>query len=193
MQAISTDMFMESATTVGVGFDPRYPDARSLGFLADNKASRFWVRPEDESSWPDFVSSVLRAARVSDRVMAKMRWGTWRGASPRNELERLRAKVSGLLEVPDGWPGAIEFGSGDRERLVALLARQLAEPVDDMYVLDCAGTALLQFSHHDVVHVSCPTTQAIEDVVSAMRTAGYELPDHPPDATFKWPAWMPGQ
>jgi hypothetical protein len=98
--------------------------------------------------------------------------------------------MSTALGVPSGWAGAIEFDADDRDRLIALLVMQLLEPINDLYVLPLAANGLLQFSHHDVVHVSCATAEGIESVVNAMSSARYELPDEPPDATFKRPAWM---
>jgi hypothetical protein len=95
-----------------------------------------------------------------------------------------------VLGVPGCWGGAIEFDRTDRERLIALLVAQFLEPVNNLYVLPLDGQAFMEFSHHDVVHVSCTTTKGIETVVAAMAVARYALPEDPPDATFKRPTWM---
>lgn len=191
MQPISKETFLEQAKAAGIGYDPRYPAAQSLIFLPPNEHSRFWVRPEQPSRWPHFVTTLLNAAGAQDTVLACPRRGTWPNfASARHPLERTQALTSEALGVPSGWSGAIEFDASDRDRLIAVLVMQLFEPVNDLYVLPSPGVVFLQFSHHDVVHVSCASHEGIESVVSAMSAARYELPEDLPDATFKQPAWM---
>jgi hypothetical protein len=191
MQPISTDTFLEQATRVGIGYDPRYPAARSLIFLPPNENSRFWTRPERPAKWPHFVSSLLGAAGARGTVVVFPRRGTWPDSSTaRNPRDRTRALLIAALGVSSGWPGAVEFDSTDRDRLIALLVIQLLDPSNDLYVLPSEGAAFLQFSHHDVVHVYCPTSEAIESVVAAIAESRYELPDELPDATFKRPSWM---
>jgi hypothetical protein len=191
MQPIGKDAFLEQATAAGIGYDPRYPAAQSLVFLPPNEHSRFWARPKQPSRWPHFVTSLLNAAGARDAVLACPRRGTWPNlATARHPLDRTRALISTALGVPSGWSGAIAFDISDRDRLVAILVMQLFEPINDLYVLPSSGTGFLQFSHHDVVHVSCPTSEGIESAVSGMLAVRYELPDQLPDTTFKQPAWM---
>ena len=190
MQPVSADTFLEQAAMAGIGYDPRYPAAESLIFLPPNEHSRFWVRPEQPSRWPHFVASLLSAAG-GDKVLACPRQGTWPNlVTALYALDRTQAVITTALGVPSGWRGAIAFDNNDRDRLIAILVMQLLEPINDLYVLAPAGTAFLQFSHHDVVHVSCATSAGIESVVNAMSAARYELPDELPDATFKRAAWM---
>jgi hypothetical protein len=94
------------------------------------------------------------------------------------------------LGIPDGWDGAIAFDPTEQELLVALLVCQSLEPSNDLYVLPFHGRSLMQFSHHDVVHISCPWADGIDAIVAAMSAARCELPTTPPDATFKRPTWM---
>lgn len=191
MQPISKDVFLRQATAAGIGYDPRYPAAQSLNFLPPNEHSRFWVRPEQPSRWPHFVTTLLDVAGAGETVYACPRRGIWPNlATAQSPLERTLAVMSTALGVPSGWPGAIAFDAGDRDVLVAVLVMQVMEPVEDLYVLPSHGTGFLRFSHHDVVHVSCAASQGIDSVVNAMSAAGYELPDEPPEATFKQPAWM---
>jgi hypothetical protein len=191
MQPISSDTFLEHAKAAGIGFDPRYPDAHSLTFLPPNEHSRFWIRPQQPTKWPHFVLSLLNAAGACGSVVASPRRGTWPDSSKaRHVLDRTRAVLIEALGVPSGWRGAVEFDSADRERLIAILVIQFLDPVNDLYVMPSQTAAFLQFSHHDVVHVASSTPERIESVVTAMAKSGYEIPDAPPDATFKRPSWM---
>ena len=191
MQPISTETFLEQAKAVDIGYDPRYLAAQSLVFLPPNTHSRFWVRQDKPSRWPHFVTSLLHAAGTAGTVLACPRRGIWPNpATARHPLARTQAVLTTALGIPSGWRGAIEFDSNDREQLIAVLVVQLFEPVNDLYVLPSASRGLLQFSHHDVVHVSCATSEGIESVVNVMSAARYDLPDDLPDATFKRPAWM---
>jgi hypothetical protein len=191
MQPISKDTFLEQATAAGIGYDPRYSAAQSLIFLPPNEHSRFWVRPDQPSRWPHFVTSLLTAAGAGDSVLACPRRGTWPTlATARHPLDRTQALIIEALGISSGWSGAIGFDPNDRDRLIAVLVMQLFEPINDLYVLPSAGIGFLQFSHHDVVHVSCATLEGIESAVNAMSEARYALPDELPDATFKQPVWM---
>jgi hypothetical protein len=182
---------LEQAQAAGIGYDPRYPAAQSLIFLPPNEHSRFWARPEQPSRWPHFVTSLLKAAGAQGSVIACPRRGTWPNlATAHHPLDRTQALISEALGIHPGWSGAIDFDASDGDRLIAVLVMQLFEPVNDLYVLPLAGIGFLQFSHHDVVHVSCVKPEGIESVVTAMSAARYELPDELPDATFKQPAWM---
>jgi hypothetical protein len=191
MQLISADTFLEQANAAGIAYDPRYPAAQSLIFLPPNEHSRFWTRPNQPNRWPHFVASLLKAAGAGDTVLACPREGMWPNlGKARWPLERMQAVISGALGVPDGWPGAAVFDGSDRDPLIAILAMQLFYPRNDLYVLPSAATAFMEFSHHDVVQMSCATADGIESAVNAMAAARYELPDQLPDATFKRPAWM---
>ena len=138
------------------------------------------------------METLLDATGERDRFLAYPREGGWPSVQhARFPLNRTRAVLTEALGVPRGWRGAVEFdASSERDRLVALLVFQLLEGERDLYLLPSAGTVLLNFSHHDVVHVDCPTPAGIDAVVTAMAQARYNLPDAPPDATFKRPAWM---
>jgi hypothetical protein len=191
MQPISTDTFLERAKAAGIGYDPRYPDAGSLVFLPPNEHSRFWLRPEHPAQWPHFVASLLDAAGARGSVLVCPRRGWWPDLSTaRDNLGRTNAMLSTALGVPPGWRGGLQFDAGDHDRLVAILVTQFLRLFNDLYVLLPSAPAFLEFSHHDVVHVSCATREGIESAVNEMAAAGYALPDEPPDATFKPPPWM---
>jgi hypothetical protein len=195
MQWITEEAFLELARQAGIEFDPKYPRARSLTFLP-NEESRFWTRPTEPSDWPRFVSAALRAAGAVDRVavMRRRNWpqSTAVGLPQQREMQpdRTVALLYGALGIPDSGPGAIVFDPAERDRLIALIVCSFIELFGDLYVLPARGNALLQFTHHEVVHISCPTAEGIAAVVTAMSAAKYDLPTELPDSTFKQPAWM---
>ena len=73
MKPITTELFLERAATVGIGFDPRYPSSNSLIFLPPNDASRFWPRPAEPPRWPHFVASILSFIDASETITV-CRW-----------------------------------------------------------------------------------------------------------------------
>ena len=49
----------------------------------------------------------------------------------------------------------------------------------------------MQADHHDVIHAECRDEGRVLALIEHMEQAGYPLSSGPPDATFKWPGWMP--
>jgi hypothetical protein len=95
--------------------------------------------------------------------------------------------------IAAGWTGAVRFGHEEEDTVVALLYASLAFGWcvdDDLFFVPDHGRQLLQTDHHDVIHVECLSEEQVQRLVGQMAQAGYELPREPPDATFKWPAWM---
>lgn len=191
MQAIDSGTFHQQAYAAGVGYDPRYPAAKSLIVLPTNDHRRFWCRPEQPCRWPHFISSLLKAAGANETVLVYPRSGIWPdAASAVGDLGRTQLMLLTALGITPGWAGAIAFDKSERDKLVAILTVQFLEPIHDLYVLPLGATTLLQFDHHDVVHVSCATESGMATVIDAMSAARFELPDDLPDGTFKQPKWM---
>jgi hypothetical protein len=61
----------------------------------------------------------------------------------------------------------------------------------DLYFVPDHGRQIAWAGHHDTIHAQCADEGRILELVRHMDGAGYALPTEPPDATFKWPAWMP--
>ena len=103
MTPINTETFLNHAASVGIGFDPKYPQAQSLIFLSPNEESRFWVRPEQPSQWPKFVAAILDAAGANGVVYVKPRRGTWPSStSADTQLDRCQAVLAEALGIPLG-------------------------------------------------------------------------------------------
>ncbi len=194
-EAAASDAFLAWAAGVGVGFDPRYPDARCLGLLPPRDSARFWALPGDPGTWPHFAASVLGGL---DRWEAGYLWprpGRWPAAADsQSASERVRDVVLRGAGVPDGWAGAVRFGRSERPAVLAAVFAYLAFgwcSGDDLYFVPDHGRQVVQTDHHDVIHVECGDEGRVAELVGHMAAAGYPLPTEPPDETFKWPGWMP--
>jgi hypothetical protein len=98
--------------------------------------------------------------------------------------------------IPDGWTGAIGFEREEESLLIAVVFVHLLFGWcvdDDLYFVPNHGRQVLQTDHHGVIHARCRSEARVLELVAHMKEQGYELPTEPPDATFRWPAWMSGQ
>jgi hypothetical protein len=96
--------------------------------------------------------------------------------------------------MPDEWAGAAQVGSNETPFVVAALFASLAVGGDlssDLYFVPDHGQQIVWTGHHDVIHAECANEARMVELVRHMERAGYALPTEPPDATFKWPPWMP--
>jgi hypothetical protein len=157
MEAISTPDFFRWASGVGVGFDPRYPDARSLRLSRDH--ARFWVLPGDPAAWPHFVGSYLDGF---DEWNSGFLWpcsGAWPVLGQAGtDAEAVRHIVLRGADVPSGWDGALRFGKSDYDSIIAIVFAYLVFGGcidDDLFVVPDHGHQLIQTDHHDVIHVEC--------------------------------------
>jgi hypothetical protein len=190
-EAISRDDFLAWAAAAGIGFDPRYPGTDCLCLLPPREWSRFWVLSDHPYSIPHLVEAVLGGL---DRWAAGYlwprigRWPTW--ADPGFPNERVRDVVWRGLGMPDAWVGAARVDHDACPNVVAALALG-GDSCSDFYFVPDHGRQIVWAGHHDAIHVTCPDEARILELVRHMEGAGYTLPTEPPDATFKWPAWMP--
>lgn len=60
-----------------------------------------------------------------------------------------------------------------------------------MWFVPDHGRQVVQADHHDVIHAECRDEGQVLALIEHMEQAGYPLSSGPPDATFKWPGWMP--
>ena len=89
----------------------------------------------------------------------------------------------------------MQFARDERETLVALLFSTTVfgwSVVEDVYVVPDHARQILKTDHHGVVHVDFGDPGDVDRWVSKMSESGFDLPNEPPDATFKRPTWMDG-
>lgn len=194
-QPVPEDEFLCWAASVGVGFDPRYPDAHSLCLLPAREAARFWVRPADAATWPHFAGSILKGLDQWEVGYLRPRFGRWpRSADPLSANDGIRDVVLRGAGVPDGWVGAVGYSRSERSAVLAVLFAYLAfgwHSDDDLFFVPDHGRQVVQTDHHDVIHAECETEERVRELVEHMTAAGYPPPTEPPDETFRWPHWMP--
>src|SRR6516165_2765512 len=77
IERVSTEEFFAWLPQVGIGFDPRYPAARSLALLPPRDHSRFWLLPGDPGTWPCFLLEIL--ANLDEWTLGYLwpRCGSW--------------------------------------------------------------------------------------------------------------------
>jgi hypothetical protein len=193
-EAVSGRDFFTWAAGAGIGFDPRYPGTDRLRLLTPHEVSRFWVLPDHPYPIPHFVETVLsgldrwETGYLWPRIG---RWPTW--ADPGLPNERVRDVIWRGLGMPGGWAGPARVGRGERSAAVAALFASLAlggDSCSDLYFVPDHGLQLVWAGHHDAIHVECAGETRMLEFVRHMDAGGYPLPTVPPDATFKWPAWM---
>ena len=194
-EAVSADDFLAWAAGADIGFDPRYPGTDCLSLLPPGESSRFWMLPDHPYSIPHLVETVLNGL---DRWEAGYlwprigRWPTW--ADPGLPNERVRDVVWRGLGMADGWAGAARVRHDECPTVAAALFASLAlggDSCSDLYFVPDHGRQIVWAGHHDAIHVECADEARILELIRHMEGAGYALPTEPPDATFRWPAWMP--
>lgn len=197
MLAVHGDEFLRWAAGAGIGFDPRYPESRRLSLLPPADHARFWVVPADPATWSHFAATLVGGLEQWAAGYLWPRSGGWPDSRQSQTYnEGVRDVVLRGAGIPDGWAGAVRFQRVDQDALVAVLVAYLAFGWcmdDDLYFVPDHGRQLLQTDHHDVVHAECASEQRVLELVALMTAEGYDLPDEPPDWTFKLPAWMGGR
>jgi len=195
MKTVTEEEFLRWASTKGLGLDPRYPRSAVLDFR-DGSESRFWEVPREPERRPCFLASLIDLMGDWQTCYVWRHLGSW--PDPKHlDTDRMDDGVELLilkgLGVPLGSSAVLQFPRADRESLVTLLfsttifGRSVGE---DLYVVPDHARQLLQTDHHNVVHVSLADSRDLHRWIAKMSAEGFDLPDEPPDATFKRPAWM---
>jgi len=121
-------------------------------------------------SWPD--PAEIDSRRINDSV----------------ELQILKG-----LELPLGTAAVVQFDRSERDMLITLLFSTTVfgwSVGEDLYVVPDHAQQDIQTDHHDAVHVSFREASDVKKWVDVMAAEGFDLPDEPPDETFKRPTWM---
>jgi hypothetical protein len=194
MQAVSHEQFLRWAADRGVTVDPRYPDSGCLRLVPVADHARFWVVPTDVTTSPRFFTSLLDGLDEWATGLLWPRSGRWpRHGSSQSYDGGVRDVVLRGAGIPNGWSGAVRFNRNEGDALVALLFAYMAFGWcvdDDLFFLPEHAQQLVQTDHHGVIHAECKSEGRILRLVEHMAAEGYDLPANPPDATFRWPAWM---
>jgi hypothetical protein len=194
LQAVTNHDFLTWAAKLGIGFDDRYPESRSLRILSPEDHARFWELPRDPATWTHIAHSILEGLDPWASGYLWPRAQVWPTAADSTaDFERVRHVMMRGAEIPDGWTGAVRYDRGETDKLLTVLFVYLAfgwHSFDDLFFIPDHGRQILGTDHHDVIHVMCQTEDRIQDFVEHMREAGYELPTELPDETFRRPSWM---
>jgi hypothetical protein len=194
METLSEEGFLRWAAGVGIGFDPRFPESRSLNLLPPRDEARFWILPADPAIWPHLAGSLLSGLDEWDSAYLWPRSGSWPDAGQsRSYTEGVRDVLLRGAGIPAGRRVAVRFSHDEETLLVSVLYAYMTFGWcmdDDLFFVPDHGQQLLQTDHHDVIHVRCASEERVQSLVGHMADAGYQLPGELPDATFKRPAWM---
>ncbi len=123
------------------------------------------------------------------------RWPDLQHTDPRRINDAVEVLILKGLGLPLGTGAVVQFAANEREALVTLLFSTTLfgwSVGDDLYVVPDHARQMIQTDHHDVVHASFADGDDLQPWVSRMSEEGFDLPDEPPDPTFKHPSWMDG-
>lgn len=143
---------------------------------------------------PFFVSHLLAGLDPWAECVLWPRGGAWpRAGGVERPGDQVRGVVLQGAGIPAGCEGAVRYGAGEADKLVAVLFAHLVfgwSVPDDLFVVPDHARQMLQTDHHDVVHVAFADEAGVEPFVRHMANEEYLLPKEPPDPTFKKPGWM---
>jgi hypothetical protein len=197
MKAITEDEFLQWASTKGLGLDPKYPQSAVLRFRSDSE-SRFWEVPREPERRPYFLASLIDLMGNWQTCYVWRHLGSWpdpKHIDPGRINDAVEMIILKGLGLPLGTGAVMRFDRSDREALVTLLFSTTVfgwSVGEDLYVVPDHAQQVIQTDHHDVVHASFTDRGELERWVAKMSAEGFDLPEAPPDATFKRPAWMEG-
>ena len=197
MTTLTEDEFLQWAAAKRLRLDPKYPESAVLDFQADSD-SRFWEVPREPERRPYFLASLIDLMGDWQTCYVWRHLGSWpdpKHIDPRRINDAIEMLILKGLGLPVGTGAVVAFDRSEREALVTLLFSTTVfgwSVGEDLYVVPDHARQILQTDHHDVVHVSFSAGAELERWVSKMAEEEFDLPNDPPDATFKRPAWMDG-
>src|SRR3954471_15887045 len=177
MDTVDAGTCLGWAAGVGVGFDPRYPNARDLRPVHPTERSRFWGLPDHPGEWPGLLADALAANDPWATGYLWPRWGRWPGWRP-NERGTWGVILRGA-GVPAGAPGALRCRRSEEDEVVAVMFAALAFGgcvEDDVYFVPDHGHQVVMADHDGAVHVRCTRRDRVLALVRSMAEAGHALP-----------------
>jgi hypothetical protein len=161
----------------------------SLGFHSGTTEYRYWLTPYESKQLLVFVTALLDAFSPWEFCWTLKREGVW---SDMGDGEGMEA-VLRSLGIPPNFDGAIQFGYSERVALTLLMVTQIAFGwcgYYDIWVVPSHGRQMILTDDDDITSVLSADETALAQVVQHMTTAGFELPDEPPNEMYSWPPWM---
>lgn len=193
MELLTTAEFLVWAETHGIGYDPRYPRAGSLVFLAARDNWRTWEPPADVGELAWFVDLVLRTvAGDQDLFLFPRHAGHWytggRGRPWVNDALDVIVRGAG---IPSGFAGAARFGAGERAARAALAVGSLIfgwETSQDLCIIPEDATCILMTDHHRQVIGAFRAMEARDAFSATLVAAGYVDPEADAETDLAGPA-----
>lgn len=199
LELVPADDFLNWVATKQIGPDMRFDEPRSIVFQHDASDSRFWMPPAEIGRWPAFLKHILVGLAPEFPCFLWPRGGGWTYCeadeldAQTHAADRVRTTILRGAGIKNKNDGAIRACAADLDTVLSILFAQLsfgASVWDDVFVIPEHGRAIIHVEHHDVVHVECTDTVEMQNFIAHMASKGFELPEEPPDRTFKWPSWM---
>lgn len=195
MKTVTEDEFLHWASTKGLGLNPKYPQSAVLDYNAGSE-SRFWEVPREPERRPYFLALLIDLIGDWEACYVWRHLGSWpdpKQIDPRRINDAVELLILKGLGLPLGTGTVVQFARKEREALVTLLFSTTVfgwSVGEDLYVVPDHARVIIQTDHHEVVHASFAEAGDLDRWVSKMSEEGFDLPDEPPDETFKRPSWM---
>ena len=177
MELIATEEFLAWANVHGIGWDPRYPRAQQLSFLATPGHWRTWETPATAAlAW--FTHLVLQTVRDDgDLVLYPRDGGRWYTGGdttpwPNQALDQVVRGVG----IPSDFTGAARFAASEIASPVTLAAASLVfgwGTGEDFYVVPDSANAILMTSHHREIYGAFRSRDERDRFTARLVEAGY--------------------
>jgi hypothetical protein len=195
MDIRSDQEFLAWLAEAGIGVDPRFPHSDRLVFTASPDLSRFWLPNQVPSELPGFLLTAVRAATAGGGCWIHLRGGgRWYAGEQASSREVVIERMLPGSGIEPGVTGAVHYLPEEwQPLLVALIAHYTLgwQVGNDVHIVPDNRSCVLMVGHHGELSCQCPDRASLNALIAAMASAGFELPDHLPDATFKVPERMP--
>ncbi len=196
MKSLVEFEFLHWVEKHGLAVDARYPQLAILQFRPTSDCSRFWCVPDQPERRPYFFSAALELAGPWTSCFAWRHCGSWPSKDhldPRRINDNIEFALLKGIGIPVGTTEILQFQHDDLNHLVSLL---LITSIfgwsvgEDLYVVPDNAQYILKADHHGVTHVEFRNDGDVNAWILKMNERGFQLPDDPPDQTFKRPSWM---
>ena len=194
MQLLPDGEFLRWLEAGGITNDPRWPRAQALTFGELHEHRRWWLPSEVVSELPSFIGAALVLSSTTGPYwLYRHGGGIWYDGDDGTLRNQIIDRMVSITGIPSGFAGAVGLALSEwRDILILTTAFYVFgwSVGEDLYIIPDDRSCILMISHHGELSVDCASAAQLEAFVQGMREAGYDLPDHLPDGTFKRPDWM---